>query len=98
MEGYEAMWEISGTTCLVGFKIPGISIITCYIMYSTFSIGFGKQTLAQKVPDFHNAFPNICLYSFFISFDLVHGSTSTISYGGQPFYTTSPPHNDNNSN
>jgi len=31
MGGYEGMWEIRGTTCRIGFRIPRIGVRTCWI-------------------------------------------------------------------
>jgi len=42
--GYEGMWEIRGTTCLIGFRIPQIGVLPRRIGSRTCRIGNGKLT------------------------------------------------------
>jgi len=44
VEDYERIWEIRGTTCLIGFRRPRIGVITRWIGTHTCSIEDGKST------------------------------------------------------
>ena len=52
MGGYEGMWEIRGTTCPIGFRIPRIGVRTCRIGGHTCRIGYGKLTVALEILKF----------------------------------------------
>jgi len=40
--GYEQLWEIRATTCLIGFRRPHIGVISCRIGTRTCGIGDGQ--------------------------------------------------------
>jgi len=44
MGGYERMWKIWGTTCLIGGRIPNNAVFTCRIRSHTCSICKDKLT------------------------------------------------------
>jgi len=46
--GYERTWEIRGTTCLIGFRRPGIGVITRRIRTLTCRIWDGKLTRTRN--------------------------------------------------
>jgi hypothetical protein len=48
--GYEQIWEISSTTCLIGFGRPRIRVMTCCIQTYTCRIGYRKLTRTWHSP------------------------------------------------
>ena len=48
MGGYEGKWEIRGTTCLIGYRIPRIGVHTRRIGSRTCRIGDGKLTRTRN--------------------------------------------------
>ena len=48
--GYEWLWEIRSTTCLIGFRRPHISVITRRIWTHTCRIGDGRLTRTRNSP------------------------------------------------
>jgi len=45
---YGGMWEIRGTTYLIGFRIPSIGILICQIWSHTCHFGYGKMTCTSN--------------------------------------------------
>jgi len=46
--GYERLWEIRSTTCLIGFRRPHIGVITCRFGTPTRRIGDGQLTRTRN--------------------------------------------------
>jgi len=46
--GHEGIWETRGPTCVIGFRIPHISLLTCWIWSHTWHIRDGQLTSTQN--------------------------------------------------
>jgi len=89
--GYERVWDIRSTTCLIGFRRPRIGVITRRIGTRTCRIGDGQLTHTQNSlsPSVSWWFPP----SSMISLCLVLNSTITWEQEVKSSHSISPCHN-----